>query len=59
MEAKYSSEMSVDFQRTTLHYIPEDRALHNHRPENFRSDRDIDLFSDILSYQFTDIVWHT
>jgi hypothetical protein len=27
VEAKCSSEMSVDFQRTTQHYIPEDRTL--------------------------------
>jgi hypothetical protein len=27
MEAKCSSETSVDFQRTTRHYIPEDRTL--------------------------------
>jgi hypothetical protein len=26
MEAKYSSETSVDFQRTTRRYIPEDRT---------------------------------
>jgi hypothetical protein len=28
MEAIRSSEMWVDFQRTTRHYIPEDRTLH-------------------------------
>jgi hypothetical protein len=27
IEAKSSSETSVDFQLTTLHYIPEDRTL--------------------------------
>jgi hypothetical protein len=27
MEATCSSEMSVDFQRTTSHHIPEDRTL--------------------------------
>jgi hypothetical protein len=36
MEAKYSTETSVDFQRTTWHCIPEDRTLHNHRCENLR-----------------------
>jgi hypothetical protein len=36
-EAACSSEMSVDFRRTTRHYIPEDRALRNHRCENFKS----------------------
>jgi hypothetical protein len=29
MEAIYSSEMSVDFQRTTHHYIPEDGTFYN------------------------------
>jgi hypothetical protein len=28
MEATYSSETSVDFQRTTRRYIPEDRTLY-------------------------------
>jgi hypothetical protein len=37
MEATCSSEMSLDFQRTTRCYIPEDRTLHNHRCENLRS----------------------
>jgi hypothetical protein len=27
----------VDFQRTTRSYIPEDRALYNHRYENLKS----------------------
>jgi hypothetical protein len=31
MEVSYSSETSVDFQRTIRHCIPEDRTLHNHR----------------------------
>jgi hypothetical protein len=26
--------MSIDFQRTTRRYIPEDNTLHNHRCEN-------------------------
>jgi hypothetical protein len=30
MEAIYSSETSVDFQRTTRRYIPEDGTLRNH-----------------------------
>jgi hypothetical protein len=34
MEATYSSETSVDFQRATRLCIPEDRTLHNHRCEN-------------------------
>jgi hypothetical protein len=32
-----SSETSVDFQRTTRRYIPEDSTLHNHRCENLTS----------------------
>jgi hypothetical protein len=31
------SETSVDFQRTTRRYIPEDRTLHNHRCDKTRS----------------------
>jgi hypothetical protein len=34
MEAICSSETSVDFQRAAWHYIPEDKALYNHRSEN-------------------------
>jgi hypothetical protein len=34
MEAMCSSETSVDFQRTTRRYIPEDSTLHNNRCEN-------------------------
>jgi hypothetical protein len=30
-------ETSVDFQRTTRRYIPEDSTLHNHRCENLKS----------------------
>jgi hypothetical protein len=37
MEATHFSETSVDFQRTTRSYIPEDRTLHNHRYENLKS----------------------
>jgi hypothetical protein len=37
MEATCSSEMSVDFQRNILRYIPEDRTLHNHSSENLKS----------------------
>jgi hypothetical protein len=33
MEAIFSSETSVDFQRTIRRYIPEDGTLHNHRCE--------------------------
>jgi hypothetical protein len=37
MEAICSSETSVDFQRITRRYIPEDIGLHNHRCENLKS----------------------
>jgi hypothetical protein len=37
VEAICSSETSVDFQRTTQCYIPEDSTLHNHRCENLKS----------------------
>jgi hypothetical protein len=36
MEAICSSEKSVDTQRTTRQYIPEDGTLHNHRCENLK-----------------------
>jgi hypothetical protein len=37
MEAIYSSETSVDTQRTPRRNIPEDDTLHNHRCENLKS----------------------
>jgi hypothetical protein len=37
MEAICSSETSVDTQRTTRRYIPENGDLHNHRCDNFKS----------------------
>jgi hypothetical protein len=37
MEVKYSSETSVDYQRTARRYITEDRNLHNHGCENIIS----------------------
>jgi hypothetical protein len=36
MEATCTYETTVDFQRTTRPYIPEDRTLHNHRCENLK-----------------------
>jgi hypothetical protein len=36
-EATRSSETSVDFQRTTWHYIPKDITLHIHCWENLKS----------------------
>jgi hypothetical protein len=35
-EAIFPSETSVDTQRTTPRYIPENGTLHNHRCENFK-----------------------
>jgi hypothetical protein len=37
MKAVCSSETSVDTQRTTRRYIPEDDTLHNHHCENLKS----------------------
>jgi hypothetical protein len=37
MEAIFSFEMSVGFQRTIRRYIPEDCILHTHRCENPKS----------------------
>jgi hypothetical protein len=37
MDAMCSSETSVDTQRTTLRYIPEDGILQNHRRDDFKS----------------------
>jgi hypothetical protein len=37
MEALFSSETSIDIERTTRRYIPEDSTLHNHRCENLKS----------------------
>jgi hypothetical protein len=38
-KAPYFSETSVNFQRTAQPYIPEDRTLHNQRPEVLKSDQ--------------------
>jgi hypothetical protein len=37
MEAICSSAMSVDFHRTTPHYIPEDITIHRHRCVNLKT----------------------
>jgi hypothetical protein len=37
MEVMCSSETSVDFQRTTRRYIPDDRGIYNYRRENLIS----------------------
>jgi hypothetical protein len=39
IEATYSSETSIDFQRTARRYTPEDGTLHKHRRENLKSYR--------------------
>jgi hypothetical protein len=44
MEVTCSTETSVDFQRTTWRYIPEDRTLHNHRCENVKSCKNNPVF---------------
>jgi hypothetical protein len=36
MEAIFSSEKSVDFQRTTRRHIPEDSTVHNDRCANLK-----------------------
>jgi hypothetical protein len=36
VEAICSPETSVEFQRTTRRYIPEERTINNHRCENLK-----------------------
>jgi hypothetical protein len=45
MEAIFSSEKIVDFQRTTRRYILEDSTLHNHRSENLSPTRTLMMHS--------------
>jgi hypothetical protein len=52
-----SSETSVDFQRTTRRYIPEDRTLHNHRCENIRSYTVIAVFTSVRTLNLTRKAW--
>jgi hypothetical protein len=60
MEATCSSKMSVDFQRTTWRYIPEDRISHNLRCENLKSSKTMmfnlksenDYMTDPWLYEF-------
>jgi hypothetical protein len=47
MEAIYSSEASVYFQRTTRRYNPEDRTPHKHRSENLKFYLELDLFEEL------------
>jgi hypothetical protein len=52
MKVTYSSETSVDFQRTTRCCIPEDRTLHKHRYESLKGSSYISLhFVTCTSYQ--------
>jgi hypothetical protein len=44
MYATRSSETSVGSKRTTRHYTPEDRILHNHRCENLKFCMSYELF---------------
>jgi hypothetical protein len=55
MEATCSSETSVDFQRTTCRYSPDDRTSYNHRWENLKPymderDLNINLFNKSQNY---------
>jgi hypothetical protein len=51
MESTCYSEASVDFQRTTRRYIPEDRTFHNHRCENLKSYRDHKAYIPAAAFQ--------
>jgi hypothetical protein len=48
-----SSDTSVDTQRTTLRYIPEDDTLHNYRCENLKSYMWINVFIHEHAAQIT------
>jgi hypothetical protein len=52
MKAKYSSETSVDFQRTTLRFIPVDNTLQNEKrgPEKLKN---ASCFMDSLSISYS------
>jgi hypothetical protein len=51
MEATCLSETSVDFQRITRRYIPEDRTLHNDRWENHKSFIIVQFFTALTLYE--------
>jgi hypothetical protein len=55
MKAKCSSETSVDFQRTSRRYIPDDTTLHDLRCENLKSHTRSLLF--FLSSQWSESVF--
>jgi hypothetical protein len=58
MEAPCSSETSVDYQRITGRYIPEDRTVHNHVCENFRSHLFCYLSGSLLISCYLDVPRH-
>jgi hypothetical protein len=47
MEAICCSETSVETQRTTRRYIPEDGTLHNHRCENLKSYNEVKFWEHV------------
>jgi hypothetical protein len=66
MEVTFFSEVSVDFQRTTRRYIPEDGALRNHRCKNlqilqagrcFSKTDNVCIFTTYFSFTGSLIVW--
>jgi hypothetical protein len=48
MEATCFSESSVDAQRTTRSYIPEDGTFHNHRCENLKSYTEVLMLKQVV-----------
>jgi hypothetical protein len=59
MEVKFSSKMSVDFQRTAWHYSPEYSAFHKHRFENLQSYMVLIYVEDKAVFIQTDPVYCT
>jgi hypothetical protein len=53
MEAKCSSEMSVDFKQITRRYNPEDSTFHNQRCENLKSYIGHDSLREVSFHLFT------
>jgi hypothetical protein len=56
-KSSYSSETSVDFQRTTRRYIPEGRTLHKHRCENLKSCSMLFICKDISRSMLVRVVF--
>jgi hypothetical protein len=48
MEAKYSQETSVGFQRTTQCFIPENRVLRNDRCENLKYRQNLTAYESVI-----------